>query len=107
MEVLLQPSSGKEATKHFKDTIDSGVLLTSLKGRIDNESYNKLEQLNQKCVKVWGFVPDKKTGSRSEWENLREDDLVLFYAKKKVLLYRKSLVKNKESRIGRRMVDNR
>ena len=93
MKVLLQPSSGKEATKHFIDTIETGVLLTSLKGRIDNESYNKLKQLNQKYVKVWGLVPDKKTGSRSEWEILRKDDLVLFYAKKKFFYIARVLLK--------------
>ena len=65
MKVLLQPSSGEEATKHFSDTIKTGVLLTSLKGRIDNENYNKLRQLKQEYVKVWGFVPNKKNGSRS------------------------------------------
>ena len=100
MKVLLQPSSGKEATKHFDDTIDSGVLLTSLKGRIDDESYNKLEQLNQKNVKVWGFVPSEKTGSRSEWENLREDDLVLFYAKKKFFYIAKVLLKIRNRKLA-------
>ena len=35
----------------------------------------------------------KKTGSRSEWENLREDDLVLFYAKKKFFYIARVLLK--------------
>ena len=86
MKVLLQPASGKEPTKHFIDTVNKGVLLISLKGRIDNESYNKLEQLKQEYVKVWGLVPDQKTGSRSEWENLMENDYVFFYAKKRFFI---------------------
>ena len=83
MTVLLQPSSGKEAEAHFKDTIECGVLLESIKDRISETDLSKLKELNQENVKVWGFVPTIKEGIRTEWEKLGEDDFVLFYAKKR------------------------
>jgi len=82
MNILLQPSSGKEAMDHFEDTISSGVDMDLLKNYLSNEEVAKLSKLNLSEIKVWGFVPIKGGKIRSEWLGLKENDWVLFYANK-------------------------
>ena len=83
MKILLQPSSEKEAMKHFTDTIESGVSVDLLKDKIKPEEYEKLKELNQEKVKIWGLVPRLEGKERSEWRDLKENDLILFYKEKR------------------------
>lgn len=83
MRILLQPSSGKEAIGHFEDTINGGLTLGFFEGKITPEEYNKLSQFSNENIKVWGMVPSLDNKPRKEWLDLEEDDMVLFYAKRK------------------------
>ena len=44
MKVLIQPSSQKEAMKHFADTIEYGVSLNFLKEKMTDEYFKKLKK---------------------------------------------------------------
>ncbi|MBA7490733.1 hypothetical protein ES702_01276 [subsurface metagenome] len=83
MRILLQPASGKEARKHFKDTIDKGVLFNYLKDKISTEHFKKLKLMGEEYIKVWGIVPTPDNQPRNQWSDLKEGDLALFYAKKR------------------------
>ncbi len=82
MRILLQPASGKEAMQHFEDTIASGVPLAYLKNELKPKEYQKIKQLGQRSVKVWGIVPTLSNQPRREWLDLKKNDWVLFYARK-------------------------
>lgn len=80
MRILLQPASGKEAMRHYKDTMARGIFLNSLKNKISPKHFEKLKLLGERYIKVWGIVP---TLYRKIWLDLNEGDLALFYAKKR------------------------
>lgn len=80
MRILLQPASGKEAIRHYKDTMAIGIFLNSLKDKISQKHFKKLKLLGEKYIKVWGIVP---TLYRKVWLDLKEGDLAIFYAKKR------------------------
>lgn len=82
MRILLQPSAGKEATKHFNDTIIDGFPFEFFEDKVTSEEYKKIISLERDKIKVWGIVPTLNDQPRKEWLNLQEGDLVLFYAKK-------------------------
>lgn len=82
MKILLQPSSGPEAMAHFEDTIENGVSMELLRNKLPKNEFEKLKELGETKVKVWGMVPTKEGIDRSEWRNLNEGDWVIFYAKK-------------------------
>tara|TARA_Y100000310_G_C20666823_1_gene808000 strand:+ start:177 stop:1106 length:930 start_codon:yes stop_codon:yes gene_type:complete len=98
MNILLQPSSGKQAMEHYEDTIGSGVDISFLKDYVSDVEYQKLKELGTSKVKVWGFVSASEDKPRSEWTNLNEGDIVLFYAKKQFYYIAKvySKIHNKE-----------
>lgn len=83
MRILLQPSSGKEATGHFEDTINGGLTLGFFEGKVTPEEYGRLSQFSNENIKVWGMVPSLDNKPRKEWLGLEENDMVLFYAKRK------------------------
>lgn len=83
MRILLQPSSGKEATGHFEDTIDGGLALEFFEEKVTPEQYNRLSQSTNKKIRVWGMVPSVDNKPKKVWLDLKENDIVLFYAKKK------------------------
>jgi len=98
MKILLQPSSGKEAMRHFEDTVENGVSINLLKEKLSSEEFNKILKLGINRVKTWGFVLPIKGSSRKEWDNIKEDDIVLFYKNKRFFYIAKvhSKVHNKE-----------
>jgi hypothetical protein len=97
MKILLQPSSGKKAMDHFNDTIENGVPISVLKGKISQEEYSMLKELKRGKVKTWGFAPSSD-GTRKEWEKIGKGDWSLFYAKKGFFYLSKIFLKthNKE-----------
>jgi hypothetical protein len=98
MKILLQPSSGKEAMNHFEDTIENGVSINLLRENLSQEEFRKVNELKSNKVKTWGFVSSLEDYPRKEWEDIDEDDLVLFYKNKKFFYIAKihSKVHNKE-----------
>ncbi len=76
MNVLLQPASGREAVKHFADTVNEGVSSSIILNNLDKSSVvpNLLHR-----QKVWGIVPTIDGRSRSEWNRLQNGDFTLFY----------------------------
>lgn len=79
MKILLQPASQGRALKHFEDTVQNGVLLGSLEGRISQKEFSELQSLGSDLVRVWGFTPDLNGQAPSAWAELSGGDLVLFY----------------------------
>jgi len=82
MRILLQPSSGKEAMEHFEETISKGVPIDSINSKISVAEFDKLKEIGESYIKVWGIVPTVDTTPRKQWTDLKENDWVLFYAKK-------------------------
>ena len=82
MRILLQPAAGKNPRKHFEDTISNGVLVNLFKGRVSEQDYKKLEDLNERYIEVWGMVPTLQRKTRKAWVDLESGDTVLFYANK-------------------------
>lgn len=80
MNILLQPSSGKEATEHFEDTVEAGVSLQLLKDVLGQAFPEELKNYPSESVRTWGMVPSQ-TGDpiRKEYRDLNKGDLVLFY----------------------------
>lgn len=93
MRILLQPSSGKVAMDHYDDTIANGVTVETLKEYLSTEELQRLIDLKQDKVKIWGIVPTLKNEPRSQWLNLNEDDVVLFYKNKSIYFFGKVLLK--------------
>lgn len=93
MRILLQPAAGKIPLQHFKDTMDPGVLVESLRNVLLLEIYEKITELKELYVRVWGIVPTRENSPRNEWANLQEDDLVLFYGNKYFYFLAKVLAK--------------
>jgi len=93
MRILLQPAAGKIPLQHFKDTMDPGVLVESLRNVLPLEIYEKITGLIELYVRVWGIVPTRENSPRNEWASLGADDLVLFYGNKCFYFLARVLVK--------------
>jgi hypothetical protein len=91
MRILLQPASGRDALEHFSTTIDPGVLVESLKGKVPGSVFSKISSLHEKYIKVWGIVPTVNNTPRNEWSDLQEDDIVFFYGKRSFYYFAKVL----------------
>ena len=73
--VILQPASGKEAQRHYKNTIEAPVAFSRIQPHV---SSSFLEALTLSGVSdgicVWEAIP----GNESKWNRLRKGDVVLF-----------------------------
>lgn len=75
--IILQPSSNKDAREHYVDTIQTPVKLNSIEQFLDSSEKQVLNDIysNGECL-IWGVTPG---GSNiTKWNRIREGDVTLF-----------------------------
>lgn len=103
MRILLQPASGKEPLEHFEYTIQPGVLVQSLEGKVSKGILSEIKSLNLRYISIWGIVPTLDNQPRTQWSNLHEDDIVLFYGKKRFYYFARVLTKTHEKKLAEQL----
>lgn len=73
MNILLQPSSDKEALQNFEDTIGNGVSTSILKDYLPEGELQKISRRENSRIKVWGMTANSRNESRREWSSLKEN----------------------------------
>ena len=86
--IAIQPSSSKEAWKHYLDTIQNEVnflepTVANLLSMSDQDSLSR--KFNSGKTRFWGVVPKK--GKTTTFRRMKEGDIVLFTRKKRVISY--------------------
>jgi hypothetical protein len=80
-KIILQPSSNIDAYKHFQDTVQKPVPISSILPhvRIDAEINNIRQVSRNNSVFVWGVTPGKKDANSKKWSRINPGDVTLFY----------------------------
>ena len=81
--IILQPSSNKDAREHYVDTIANPVKLEFIRDYIDFKDFNKLKEIypSGNC-KIWGVTPSKINFNK--WKRIKTGDITLFSKKGKI-----------------------
>jgi hypothetical protein len=73
--VVLQPAGSRDAQRHYKDTIESPIVLSRIRPHISSSVLETLREMgNGGAVCVWGVTPS----SESKWNRIQNGDTVLF-----------------------------
>ncbi|MDB4130793.1 hypothetical protein N9600_01405 [Flavobacteriaceae bacterium] len=75
--IILQPSSNKDAREHYVDTIENSVPLKSIESFLDSKTLSILNDIyaNGNCF-IWGVTPG---GSNiTKWNRIEKGDVTLF-----------------------------
>lgn len=78
--LIIQPSSNKNARQHYVDTILNPIPLNRLQKYLDSQTIERLKELYRgNEIPVWGFTP---AGSNiNKWNRIEPGDVVLFLRK--------------------------
>ena len=81
--VILQPSSNKDAREHYVDTIANPVSLERIRSYIDTADYIKLQEIypSGDCM-IWGVTPSKINFNK--WKRIKTGDITLFSSSGKI-----------------------
>lgn len=83
--VILQPCGHKDAVRHYEDTVHHLVALATILPYLAAEHADALQAIypNGECA-VWGLTPGKKNVNISKWNRVKEGDVTVFAANKKL-----------------------
>lgn len=83
--VILQPCSSKGAAKHYVDTVQRLVPLTTILSLLESLHAAALSQIypSGECA-VWGLTPGKNEVNKSKWERIKEGDVTVFASKGRI-----------------------
>lgn len=81
--VILQPSSNKDAREHYVDTIANPVSIDKIRSYINDDDYNKLKEIypSGECM-IWGVTPSKINFNK--WKRIKTGDITLFSSSGKI-----------------------
>ena len=81
--VILQPSSNKDAREHYVDTIANPVSLERIRSYINADDYSKLQEIypSGDCM-IWGVTPSKI--NLNKWKRIKTGDITLFSSSGKI-----------------------
>jgi hypothetical protein len=84
-QLLIQPSAGPEAQRHFQDTIRTAVRFSDYAHLVGPQLLSHLDSLFPvgNCA-MWGLVPGHNESNRSKWERIEIGDVVVFTGNKKI-----------------------
>ncbi|BCZ46983.1 hypothetical protein psyc5s11_30500 [Clostridium gelidum] len=83
--VILQPTGNKDAKTHFEETINSYVELGKLKKYLDKNDIQKLKSIYpDEKIYIWGVTPGEKQVNVNKWNKIKQGDVTLFSADKKI-----------------------
>ena len=75
--LIIQPSSNKNARQHYVDTVLNPVPLDRMRKYLDPDTTKRLEELYRgKSIPVWGFTP--AGGNVGKWNRIESGDVALF-----------------------------
>ncbi|NOR56494.1 MAG: HNH endonuclease [Sulfurovum sp.] len=81
MKIALQPSANRDAQKHYIDTVQNKVKLSSIKKFISDTDYDALAEIYPDGnVLIWGVTPTNK----SKWNKIDDGKSVSLFYKNKV-----------------------
>lgn len=83
--VILQPCGSKAALKHYVDTVSHLVALTTILPFLAADDVEALQAIypNGECA-VWGLTPGEKNVNFKKWDRIKEGDVTIFSANKKL-----------------------
>jgi hypothetical protein len=83
--VILQPCGSKAALKHYKDTVRNSVALTTILPFLAAEHAEALQAIypSGECA-IWGLTPGEKKVNVTKWNRIKEGDVTIFSANKKL-----------------------
>ncbi len=71
-------AGGKEAYKHYIDTIEEGFTADSVKDFLTNEEYQKIKYLfGERKIRAWGATSGAR--NKRNWEKLNTNDKIIIY----------------------------
>ena len=75
--IILQPSSNKDAREHYVDTIQNPVSLKSIENFLDAKTKNQLNDIypSGDCL-IWGVTPGGN--NITKWNKIKVGDVTLF-----------------------------
>lgn len=77
---------GKEAEKHYNNTVNNFIELNNIKKYITNDEYKELLDIYPSGkVKLWGIREGKSDVNSKTWDKLEIGDIVYFIGNKKVI----------------------
>ncbi len=84
-QLLIQPSGGRNAQVHFRDTIENLVSIGECADLLNETIINELNAKfpEGECA-FWGLVPGSNDANRTKWEKIQPGDVVAFTGKKRV-----------------------
>jgi len=80
MNYFIAPRSGEKSYKNYQSTIKNGVPLERMSQYLSSQEINILSK--EEIIYVWG----NRKGTVSAWNRMKNGDLVIFYAKKRLVM---------------------
>ena len=83
--IILQPAGGREAQKHYKETILKPVSLDRIQKFIKSEEHEILENIYPTgYAPTWGVVPGGNNININKWRRIQKGFVTLFSGQNKI-----------------------
>ena len=83
--VILQPSASKDAQEHYRDTIETPVILNDVSQFLSNNEIETLKNIYPDGkMRVWGVTPGISGNNIVKWERIGIGDVTLLAAKGRI-----------------------
>ncbi len=84
-QVILQPTSNDSARKHYVDTIENPVSISSIKKYLNDDIKHELiKSFPSGLIFLWGLTPGQNGININKWKKINQGDIVLFARDKKI-----------------------
>jgi hypothetical protein len=81
--IVTQPAAGTDAQAHFRDTVDSLVVLAGHRDLLGNDFQPLLDRFPQGACAMWGVTPGKDSGNARKYARVEAGDTVVFSGSKR------------------------